>query len=192
MCYDTQSSVLGFLAAAVASGILLLRRQPQDTWLAAFSLTFACIQLIEAGIWHNMADSKERKAWSSLLPTALFMQPLVQCLGCSAVTGSSLALTLTVLTCANFLYKGSVDSRKGPNNHLIWLFTPDIPQWSWALYLAGLFVPLVFVQPPQFAATLVLFGVASAVSSMKSAPEFSSLWCHRALVFPVLACLNPF
>ena len=199
MCFDVQTSIQGFVGATLASSILIYKGSRECVWIAGFSMTFACIQLLEAAVWNNIERVAVRKKWSSWIPFALAMQPIVQTLGSYWATGFCAWLLPVIILgmCASLFGINrsdlasvcSADSKVGPNHHLVWEFYPAPDRLTWHLYLIGLFLPLLSIRSVWAKVILILYGVVSAISSVtSSSQEYSSLWCHRALLFPALAC----
>jgi hypothetical protein len=204
MCFDTQSSLLAWSLSYSISVFLYLRNRSYDRWNSAFIMTFATIQLLEAGLWVTLEKREEKTELNDLLTRLVLLtlvtQPLVQSyMGYRYTKEISLAVMswvfLGLLIWAFWRVirssPGQFSTLPGPNGHLIWddKRSPSFlgGWWVGILYLAGLFIPLFFMKHKGL--MLIGVGVATAIFSLLAAPakEFSSYWCYTTVIYALVA-----
>lgn len=207
--------MLTYITVIVMVIILIRRNYGADRHLALFSAVFVTIQLMEFFAWLSL-ERKDRKLnglVTRLILIFLWMQPLINSYmayrGIDNRTKGGLAskylmLTLVIVfgvlllaAVATAVGKDNFETVKGPNCHLVWkrksnssagTFMADYPVMS-ALYIVGLFLPLLFIKPFKKGVVLALLGLLLLVISRKfsSKEEMGSWWCWIAAVFVVAA-----
>ena len=206
MCFDARASFLAWSLSFTIAYYLFERNRNYDRWLAAFIVSFASIQLLEAGIWTSLTEKNGaymNDLMTRLIPIALLSQPLIQTyMGAKHTTGkvSTFLYLFSFVMLGIFIYgwyrigtskPGQFHSFAGPHGHLVWKDDKSSSilggTWITWLYLIGLFVPLLFIGSKGL--FLLLIGIATALYSMKMAhaEEFSSYWCFSAVAFAIAA-----
>lgn len=187
--------------------ILYRRNTGSDRHIAIFSAVFVTIQLLEFFAWLSI-EKKDRKLndlVTRLILIALWAQPLVNTY--MAFKGVNSWLLIIGLVTFSFFFINSFilasspepfKTSKGPNCHLTWSRTEDgkelfigdsafMSNWSPAviIYLAGLFIPILFIKPKSRAVKIAIIGgLTLGVSKLFSSKrEFSSWWCWAAGIF---------
>lgn len=207
MCFDMQSSLLAWTLAYTISIFLYYRNQNYDRWNAAFIISFATIQFLEAGLWLGIeapSPSESKSGINDLLTRlvllTLMTQPLVQnYMGYVSTKEPILKLTSfvflgTLIWTGWRLWRsepGQFSTAPGPNGHLVWsdskspVFLGGI---MGMIYVAGLFIPLFFMNEWK-GATLIAIGVITAILSLlfTSKGEFASYWCYAAVLYAIAA-----
>jgi len=217
MCYSTESSLSAWVIANAIALYLFYRNRRYDRWNAGFIAVFTTIQLLEAGIWLTMEDSvspvdnPSNELLTKMILLVLLMQPLSQAYLGAKATNASLLYYLSFIYLGVFLWAlffrvgtanpGEFYSSKGPQGHLVWhdskseansgSFLGGDGNFSWlvgALYLSGLFIPLLFAKDYQ-GLPLLAIGGGTAVYSLFIAKsgEFASLWCYYAVLYAIVA-----
>jgi len=201
MCFDPNSSLLAWVISYSIAYYLFYRNRRYDRWNAAFILVFSLIQLLEAGLWTTVYD--DNQAMNDLLTRIvliiLLLQPFVQSYMGATYTKSQILYVLTFIYFLLLIWgfyritvskSGQFQTSVGPNGHLVWndgsggMFNG----WSGILYLAGLFVPLFFMDKAAWI-PLVSVAALTAVWSWYSTKglEFSSMWCVSAVAYSIVA-----
>jgi hypothetical protein len=132
MCFSTKASVVSWTIALAASLYLFRRNEPNDRWIASFTITFSLIQIIESGLWATQTsgiqtdckskwcllddqnkmvldgidDDRKRKINSLLtkfILVALWLQPLVHSAAGYMTTQSKTLLAGTLVFFVTFL-----------------------------------------------------------------------------------------
>jgi hypothetical protein len=196
MCHNKEVSTLSWIGALLASLYLFHRGNPGDTWVGAFTLTFAQMQVLEALIWST--DRKEQ-FFNRLVTPALWTQPLVGSafLYQSGVKNDiilSAIIAYSVIFLLSIYDKKNVDIKIGPNGHLIWERKPGIlggtceksNQILNILYFLGLFMPILFINTSA-KIPLLMFGTATLGYTKYYYPEeANSLWCWVSVILPLI------
>lgn len=186
------------------------------TFILTFTLIQLLEAILWISIKHNNIQINQLITRAVLV--ALWLQPLVQSYMGYITTGSSFLLVLSVVLALVFVYYTiyAVTSPKnfytspGRSCHLVWhqsynpivneslstcgnredtgLFLTD-NKYLTALYLIGLFIPLLFMVPKWQGYILLFVGITSfAYAKLRSSPqEFSSMWCYVAIIYAVVA-----
>ena len=178
------------------------RNQNYDRWNAIFIISFAMIQLWEAGIWLNMEQGNHKTINSTLtyiILLTLLLQPIAQVGGAIGYGGNFNPLQkyslwiLLIIFIFIFIYylfaKGTYQTTISQDGHLAW--TRDggdlmgTPKYIGYLYLIGLFLPLVYVGGwPLITIGLLTF----TYSWMTKSPQaFGSYWCLTAIIYSMVA-----
>jgi hypothetical protein len=124
----------------VLSIFLLIRNKPADTAIALISLAVAFMQFVEAAMWEGKGNLGARMGI-----TALFLQPLLlgaSCLyyggyGLNATLGFALfGILVSVSLYLNMMRKEwDPPATVGSNGHLSWLFTRDIKNTTFGVFI---------------------------------------------------------
>lgn len=197
MCYSTRSSLIAWAVSMIIAAYLYRRNNKFDRWNAAFIVSFAMVQLCEAGIWSS-PDKRRTSIYLGLLLIALYSQPLVQTYGAWTVTKSDILKIMTIVYAIMFIYaiyRAATEkfySTVGPNGHLVWnaqgtdYFTGG-HRFLGILYLIGLFLGLLWVFPNSL--PLIAVGAITFIWSMSrvSTGEFGSYWCYTAVAYSLMA-----
>lgn len=203
MCFDAQSSLLAWSLAYSISIYLYYRNQNYDRWNAMFIMTFANIQLLEAGIWQSLYDDQKElnDLFTRLILLTLIAQSLVQSYMGYAYTQQFLLAAMSCVYGALMVWSliriwkstpGQFQTHVGPNGHLVWTDGDAAGLlggfWIAAIYIAGLFVPLLFMKEHK-GLPLLLVGVVTAIYSFMSSSqgEFGSYWCYMAVAYAIAA-----
>lgn len=212
MCFDVQSSLLAWSFMYSISIYLYFRDRNYDRWNAGFIMTLATIQLLEAGLWTSI--NRDKRGFNDILTKlvllTLMSQPLVQSyLGYKYVSAEKRAseISSSILAMMSWVFLGlliwalfRVGSAKsgqfftsvGPNGHLVWSDSQSSSfiggTWVAILYLAGLFIPLLFMKEWK-GISLIAIGIVTAVISIlaSSKGEFSSYWCYTTVIYSLIA-----
>lgn len=197
MCYSTRSSLIAWGVSMVIAAYLFQRNRGYDRWNAAFIVSFAMVQLCEAGIW-STTDKRKIHVYLAFLLIALYSQPLVQSYGAYSATKSSVLKIMVGVYLVMFiytLYRAVTEQfyvNIGPNGHLVWnakgtdYFTGGLPILG-VLYLIGLFLGLLWILPTSI--PLLAIGLATFIWSMsqRDSGEFGSYWCYTAVAYSLMA-----
>ena len=196
MCFNKETSIGAWLISLVLAFYLYIRNKNYDRWNAGFIVTFTTIQLLEAGIWFSLEthNSNLGNIFTKCVLVVLLLQPLVQ---------TYLGYEFThayILYVMSFVYLGLVvwaiykvttitaHSEIGVNGHLVWSVSKYMNGIVGVLYIAGLFLPLFFMDNYK-GIPLVVVGVITALYSLikTNMKEFSSYWCFTAVIYGVVA-----
>jgi len=191
--------------------ILYKRNKGSDRHIAIFSAVFVTIQLLEFFAWLSL-EKKDRKLndlVTRLILIALWAQPLVNTYMASKGVNS----WLLIIGLVGFIFffassmitvskPGEFRTSKGPNCHLTWSrvengkekfigeggFMSNFPPASF-IYLAGLFVPFLFIKPMSRGIKLAVIGALSLgiARLFSSKKEVGSFWCWAAGIFTLSA-----
>ncbi len=199
MCFDTETSLLAWSLSYSIAFFLYFRNRGYDRWNAAFIISFATIQLLEAGLWSNLENPDINSLFTRLVLLVLLTQPLVQTFMGYKSTKSELLFYSSIVFCIILIYglyritQGTFTSTIGPNGHLVWTSSeyPSNflgPSWVTILYLLGLMVPLLFMKEYR-GIPLLLVGLGTFAYNLKysSSGEFGSMWCFSAVIYSILA-----
>jgi len=211
MCFSFKASISNFALIAIVSLFLFYRNTEYDRAIAVFSMAFALIQAIEAGV-HAGANPQQA---GQLLYLALWLQPIILSIGVYVYITSSngessyntvvtqfalwtmiaFAIVFVLAIINSFSSGNNFHASIGESGHIEWKngdmnFLGD---YGW-LYLVGIFLPLIIIFAHlEFAdigiAVLILYGVLSAAYVLATYPSsaFTSLWCYYAIGFVFLA-----
>jgi hypothetical protein len=168
-------------------------------------MTFATIQLLEAGIWITLEKPGEKTELNDLLTRlvliTLLVQPLVQSYMGYRYTKETFLAVLSFIFLGILIWAGwrvikskpgQFSTSAGPHGHLIWSDEKSSSflggWWVGVLYLIGLFVPIFFMKEWKGAA-LITVGVLTAAFSLYVSPnkEFSSYWCYTTVIYAMVA-----
>lgn len=201
MCFDPNSSLLAWVISYSIAYYLFYRNRRYDRWNAAFIIVFSLIQLLEAGLWTTVYD--DNAAMNDLLTRmvliVLLLQPLVQSYMGATYTKAQVLYVLAFIYFLLLIWgvyriavskPGQFNTTVGPNGHLVWndgkggMFNG----WSGILYLAGLFVPLFFMDKSAWIPLVSVAAITAGWSwySTKGL-EFSSFWCVSAVSYAIVA-----
>ena len=216
MCWNKEVSIATYITVMVMVVILFRRNIGADRHLALFSAAFVTIQLMEFFAWMSI-EKKDRKLndlITRLILIFLWAQPLINSYMAFKGTSNLFSKYILILAVIIFfiLFMAAVatslrgftfSTTTGPNCHLVWNRKSSNPKFGTsgetpfmsdfkipvALYLLGLFIPLLFIKPFKKGVFLSLVGFGLLLLSRKfSAPEeFSSWWCWIAGVFTLAA-----
>lgn len=205
MCFDMQSSLLGWTLAYSISVFLYYRNQNYDRWNAAFIICFSTIQFLEAGLWLDIDSPSSNNGnindlLTRLILLTLLAQPLVQNYMGYINTKEPILMLTSFVFLGGLVWAGwrvgtskpgQFSSAPGPNGHLVWSDSKS-PNFLGGImgmiYVAGLFIPLFFMKEWKGAA-LIAIGVITAVLSLMftSKGEFASYWCYAAVLYAIVA-----
>jgi len=213
MCWNKEVSVVTYVTVMVLVIILYKRNKGSDRHIALFSAAFVTIQLLEFFAWLSIEnkDKKLNDLITRIILIALWAQPLVNSLAAMSkslnpilITGSIIWGLLFYASIINASSPEEFKSEKGPNCHLVWSrniggienkvgegsFMGDYKILTF-FYLAGLFIPLLFIKPMKRGIKLAIIGfiLLTVSRKMSSKTEFSSYWCWAAGVFTVSGLL---
>lgn len=213
MCHSQGVSIVTYVIVVVIAIIIFMRNRGSDRHIAMFILAFVTIQFWEAFLWDavDRGDDKQNDLVTRLILISLWFQPLVNVIGAASVEQKrkNFMILSALFVVYGLLFFGGIvtasgpekfKTEKGPNCHLVWNrgshesgtdFMSDHGKVS-ALYLAGLFLPLLFIKPVGRAVFLTSLGVGTMVFArkMSSKTEFSSWWCWVAGAWAVGALLT--
>jgi len=207
MCFNAKSSFTAWIIAVILSIYLYKRNKNYDRWNAGFILTFTFIQFLEGGVWLSL---KYREiTLNSILTTfiliSLLYQPFTQsALGYKYSKSSILKYSTLVyaLIIGYTLYRiattpiSNFSSTPGEKGHLVWDdkthpndFLGGGFNFISYLYLAGLFLPLLY--QGWRGIPLIIVGLATAYYSLRVAgeKEFGSYWCYTSVIYALVAIL---
>ena len=200
MCFDKDVSILAWSVSYAISFYLLKRNRNFDRWNAFFIMSFATIQLIEAGMWQSIEDNSQglNQLFTKLALLTLSVQPLVQSAGALSHSGNPIMQMFVVLFSGLLLWslyrvvaKGDgFHTDVGPNRHFVWKDSnrPGVfmgSRLSGILYMSGLFVPLMYMGAKGL--PLMFIGLMTAAWSYYKyrGLEFGSMWCFTAISYSV-------
>lgn len=199
MCFDTQSSLLAWSISYSISIYLYIRNKRYDRWNAAFIMTLATIQLLEAGIWYSIDSGRPdlNRVVTGMLILVLLLQPIIQSGMGYVYTKSTVLAFLAIVLLGVLLWKlltirgEDYHSSPGPGGHLIWESSSGSalgPAPVVILYLVGLFLPLMYMSY-SVGIPLILTGAITAMLSMWAthSGEFSSYWCYTTVIYALVA-----
>jgi len=204
MCNSVISNYYCWLQSFITSVILLLSsaqtNNKNDIWIALVTLTVTQIQVIESVIWGYFESNNIIKANEMVkyIVPLLWLQPLISCIAGYIVTKNNYLLNMiylyTILLICDTYYAFNGDNfstEKGKNGHLVWkrngktqIFLNDM---FGALYLAGLFVPFLFMDDKNMKTIILTFIILTfIVLKYKYDDEFNSVWCYVAGSFSTI------
>lgn len=213
MCFDYQSSFFAWGASTGAAWYLYNRNKNYDRWNASFITCFSTIQLLEAGIWKTNPETGKptdiNKLLTKLVLMGLTAQPLVQSYAGYKFTHQPILWYLSWIFAGFFLWSmwrilsakpSDFYSFVGEGGHLIWETEGSsktksnkkgsiFGHWGFGiLYLAGLFIPLLFMKKDA-GIPLLMVGVGTALYSLFVAKprEFGSMWCYSSVIYSIAA-----
>lgn len=203
MCFDMQSSLLGWTLAYSISVFLYYRNQNYDRWNASFIICFSTIQLLEAGLWLDRVSPSNNSVndlLTRLILITLLTQPLVQNYMGYVNTKEPILMLTSFVFLGGLVWAGwrictskpgQFASSPGPNGHLVWSDTQSptfLGGIMGMIYLAGLFIPLFFMKEWKGVA-LITIGILTAIYSLMftSKGEFASYWCYAAVLYAIAA-----
>lgn len=198
-----------YITVIVLVIILIRRNYGADRHLALFSAVFVTIQLMEFFAWLSI-ERKDRKLnglVTRLILIFLWLQPLINSYmayrGINSTGKGGLASKYVMMSCiivfgvlflagiVTAFGRDTFETTKGPNCHLVWKrndtsdgFMGNFPIMG-AIYIIGLFLPLLFIKPFKKGVALVLLGLALLIISRRfsSKEEMGSWWCWIAGIF---------
>lgn len=209
MCYDIKSSLTAWVVANGLALYLFTRNKNYDRWNAGFIAVFSTVQLLEAGIWwtgpvekDSPTPSVSNELLTKMILLILMLQPLTQSYLGAVATQESFLYVLSFIYLGILLWvlvfrlgtarPGQFYTTQGKRGHLVWVDKQEssfIGGWGiGTLYLAGLFVPLLFAKEKR-GLPLILVGGGTAAFSLflGVGEEFSSLWCYYAVLYALAA-----
>lgn len=200
MCYSTESSYKNWLITLIGCIYVLINYDDYlSKWVAIFTLTFSQIQVFEAIAWKNIENKKDDIKINSVLIHLLYAQPLINTLFAYNLSHNKFLLYLLFAIVSviiyNLIYKIPVKITKGDNHHLVWFFgdepiNPDpftdnnkkiINYIGMVIYLAGLFLPILFINNNKIKAYLLFYFLFTYIYSYinyTKSRELSSYWCY--------------
>lgn len=198
MCHNKEVSTLSWIGALLASLYLFHRGNPGDTWVGAFTLTFAQMQVLEALIWST--DRKEQ-FFNGLIPSALWIQPIVNTafmykFGIQNDYVLAALIAYTVIFILNMYDKTPINVDIGPNGHLVWKRSDNLSilggtcvksnQILDIFYFLGIFIPILYLNSPA-KIPLFLFAAGSyGYTRYKYPEEVNSYWCWLSVLAPLI------
>jgi len=198
MCYDADTSLLAWTLAYSIAYFLFNRNKNYDRWNASFIICFTTVQLIEAGIWTSKDNSDLNDLLTRLLLLALLAQPLTQSYMGAVYTNEAMLWAMTCVFVGVFIWglwrtsRGKFQSVTGIGGHLNWrdesrnyFLGPPLITYA---YLAGLFIPLLFMKECR-GIPLIIVGLGTAIYStfLTSPQEFGSMWCFTSVIYAMFA-----
>lgn len=207
MCYDIQSSLIAWFISNSIALYLYHRNVRYDRWNAAFIFVFSMVQMMEAGLWWIQKEglpSKTNEILTKCILLILLLQPLTQSYFGWKYTSSELLECMTYIYTGMLLWgffriakapEGSFYTKPNAKAHLVWY---DSTKKSFlggnmgyiipTLYLAGMFIPLLF-QKENRGIPLLITGMLSFFFSwfIGDSESFSSLWCFYAVIYSIVA-----
>lgn len=214
MCFDSESSALGWTLSYTIAWYLFNRNRGPDRWNAGFIIIFSCIQLLESWIW-NINDRKDEASeelndlLTRLILIILILQPFVQSYLGYRYTKKALLGYMSVLYAILILWifyriwvskRGQFSSYKGEKGHLVWSDSNTPSSFLGGvgiLYLIGISVPLIFMSGDGFLSKtfsypgipLIMIGAITALYSFMKTKnkEFGSFWCFTAVTYSLAA-----
>ena len=201
MCNSVMSNYSAWLQSFIVSIILLLTgtstNNKNDIWAGVVTLTVTQIQVIESIIWGYYESKNYDKAneMTKYIVPLLWLQPLVNCVAGYVVTRNDHLLKLIYMYSILFIYdtynafnydKFSVEI--GANGHLIWKRNGNVSILSnnvfGGLYLAGLFVPFLFMEDKKMRLVVLAFIITTfVILNYQYDDEFNSVWCYVSATF---------
>ena len=207
MCWNEQVSFLTYVVVIIII-VIILRQNPSPNvrWQAYFALTFITIQLLEGFLWVSIKNKNDQMNafFTRLVLIALWAQPLINSyagarFGQTSDFGKKVLIVSTVIFIGTFIYavyqamRSDIDfnTEKTDSCHLQWMRS-DTPQFMSnidalaPLYIAGLFVPLLFILPRRDAIILVTVGLITLIFARRVTKEdesLSSMWCLFAAIY---------
>lgn len=209
MCWNKEVSIVTYVTVVVIVIILYQRNVGSDRQLALFSLTFVTIQLLEFFAWLSIEkqNRKMNDLVTRLILIALWAQPLINSylaykyLDQENEQFKFILVGLIVMFVILFIYSIYMASRStkfstktGPNCHLVWKRGKGLDFMGDKLiliYLAGLIVPLLFVENLKKGLVLIGVGLVLMIFArmMSTQKEMGSWWCWVAFVFVIAALI---
>ena len=204
MCFNFQTSLVGWMIAQCMGIWLWVRNRANDRWNAIFLMTFSQVQLIEALIWWTRSSPTKNYDWilGFILMLALWAQPLSQTLGAYFSTSTPILVPVIWMygcLCISAIYlslRSTFSFSESPDHHLIWhrhhldqeqpfLGPMPLPM----IYFLGLFLGLFWMRPYTSMISLLVFGMISIeFLYLVSSPEaFSSMWCLICVAYGAVA-----
>lgn len=206
MCYSFESSISSWVITFILCVIMLVNPQTYSNWLPLFILTFTQIQIMEAILWSNM-DSENKQinqSTTKLLSFMLWLQPLMNTFIAYKNTKEDLlfyGIYFYVLIII-FHYLSSRNDTfitdVGTNGHLQWNRRDEKGndysfvlgnKYMCFLYLAGVFLPFIFMQSDMKYLALTFFSGTFLLSALKYKKEFGSMWCYYSIFASIMVML---
>jgi preprotein translocase subunit SecG len=213
MCWNKEVSLITYVTVVVIVIILYQRNVGSDRQLALFSLAFVTIQLLEFFAWISIENQnrKMNDLVTRLILIALWAQPLINSYLAYKVVSKEeptetnknfkwILTAMVIMFTIFFIYsiymassnKTKFSTTTGPNCHLVWKRGQGLDfmgEKLIILYLAGLIVPLLFVENFKKGLILITVGLVLMIFSrmMSSQKEMGSWWCWVAFVFVLAA-----
>lgn len=216
MCFNAKSSFTAWIIALILSIYLYKRNKNYDRWNAGFILTFTFIQFLEGGVWLSLKyrETTLNSILTTFILISLLYQPFVQSsLGYMNTKSpilkySTLAYALII---GYTLFRiattpiSNFSSTPGEKGHLVWDDKTHLNDFLGGelnfipyLYLAGLFLPLLY--QGWRGIPLIIVGLATSFYSLGvvgapkySCPcgyrEFGSYWCFTSVIYALVAIL---
>lgn len=212
MCFNAKSSFTAWIIAVILSIYLYKRNKNYDRWNAGFILTFTFIQFLEGGVWLSLKyrETTLNSILTTFILISLLYQPFTQsALGymyskSPILKYSTLAYALII---GYTLFRiattpmNNFSSTPGKKGHLVWNdkthpfsegkgdFLGGGLSFIPYLYLAGVFLPLLF--QGWRGIPLIIVGLATAYYSLRVAgkKEFGSYWCFTSVIYALVAIL---
>lgn len=207
MCFNAKSSFTAWIIAVILSIYLYKRNKNFDRWNAGFILTFTFIQFLEGGVWLSL--KYKETTLNSILTTfiliSLLYQPFTQSALGYMFTKSPILKYSTLayaLIIGYTLFRiattpmSNFSSTPGEEGHLVWNDKTHSTDFLGGglnfipyMYLAGLFLPLLY--QGWRGIPLIIVGLATAYYSLKVAgkKEFGSYWCYTSVIYALVALL---
>lgn len=211
MCYSFESNYHNWLFALFGSILFLISGHSNfniSLWIAIFTLIFSQVQVLESTIWKlldNNIQKDANKLMKYLIPL-LWLQPLAQSyLGYNA-TKSMFLMYMTLLYLVILVYESNESFNKntfsvnvGENDNLVWKRYKNGKEIGLLnntlfglLYMAGLFVPMFFIEDEIIKYSLLSFGSISLAYSYISSSrnEYTSKWCFVSVLYIYIAFIT--
>lgn len=208
MCFSQGVSLVTYIVVMIIAIVIFFRNKGSDRHIALFIMAFVTIQYLEAHLWDSIQNGNmtQNDLVTRLVLMCLWFQPVVNTIGAASNASSkngflflSGIFVVFVVMFWNAMVTASQNVKfetvTGPNCHLVWNrhdkdgkvdpnFMSDFGPVS-AIYLLGLFLPMLFIRPVKKAVFLTILGGLTLFMARKfsSAKETSSWWCWVAGVW---------
>ena len=157
----------------------------------------------------SLKNAPSGEAFVRLILIGLWLQPLTQTFMAYRYGNQKYRSLLLAITIAYFIlfiwsitkaFDSSIkfEAHPGPNGHLIWTRSDNTSFVGGKplefIYLAGLALGLLFMQPSLFGIMLVVLGGILALYTGKNygQGQFASMWCFYAVLYAFLALIMAF
>jgi len=203
MCWNSPISIVTFIIEVTICIYLFRRNKNFDRMNSIFILSFSLIQLLEGFIWLGVSDKCEYNGFVSLIPIALWLQPLAQSYGLYYVYKNNkdlgrlidvkyIPIILMFLYMIFFVYSIFKNKKSvvtiGEHKHLNWNCGQAILDNSLMIfvYLFGILFPLFLTKKWK----LIFLGLITLIYSLYNysrSKESSSFWCFLGLLYAIVA-----